>query len=105
MKSDKYNDLKDLSKWINNQKAFEKHKKQLDQIYLNLNKKTSQEFGLTDNKTFEFLENKLQNVYLIHKFNEKEKNMEIDKENENLDMKLKIVQSRKNVFFIRNHFS
>lgn len=65
-----YNDLKNLSFWIDNQKAFERHKKQLDNIYMNLHKRSVDEFGIR-NKTYDLMQSKIKSVYEQHKFNEK----------------------------------
>jgi translation initiation factor 2 alpha subunit (eIF-2alpha) len=67
-----YNDLTLLTKWIDNQRAFERHKKKLDDIYENLHKKSVTEFGFI-NKTFEELQHKIKTVSDLHKFMDKGK--------------------------------
>jgi translation initiation factor 2 alpha subunit (eIF-2alpha) len=71
-KIDTYNDLSLLTKWINNQKAFERHKRKLDEIYQNLHKNSYNEFGFK-NKAFNEMQQKIKNIYEIHKFNDKGK--------------------------------
>jgi len=67
-KSLTYSDLNNLTTWIDNQRAFEKHKSKLDTIYFKLNKKSMNEFGF-NNKAYEHLQYKIKNLQDLHKFN------------------------------------
>lgn len=67
----KYKDLTLLTGWIDNQMAFEKHKKMLDDIYKKLNKKSADQFGINQSKSFEQLQNKIKNNFECNKFIQK----------------------------------
>jgi hypothetical protein len=100
----KYRDLNILTGWIDNQKAFEKHKKMLDEIYKKLNKRSADEFGINHSKSFEHLQLKVKNIAEYNKFSQKGKNFNyyeekgftIDKDNERLKQKINNIQNRKN---------
>jgi hypothetical protein len=103
MNGTKYRDLNMLTGWIDNQKAFEKHKKMLDEIYKKLNKRSADEFGINHSKSFEHLQLKVKSIAESNKFNQKgknylseEKGFTIDKENERLKQKINNIQNRKN---------
>jgi hypothetical protein len=105
-KGQSYNDLNNLTNWINNQKAFERHKKKLDEIYMNLHKQSVNEFGIK-HKAFEAMQNKIKNLQDLFKFNEKgnfmlililmiEKSLYIGKINNQLGEKISSIQKRDN---------
>jgi hypothetical protein len=71
MSTSRYHDFNMLTGWIDNQIAFERHKKKLDNIYGNLNKQSSVEFGIGENKTFDMLQMKIKNLSEHQKFNKK----------------------------------
>ncbi len=71
MNGTQYRDLTLLTGWIDNQRAFEKHKVMLDNIYKKLNKKSANEFGINNSKSFELLQFKLKSLVEQNKFNQK----------------------------------
>lgn len=58
-------------------RAFERHKKQLDNIYSKLNKKSSTEFGIKNNISYKMLEQKLKKTSSLNKFYSSGKNIYI----------------------------
>jgi hypothetical protein len=69
MSHTKYNSDGNLTRWIDSQISFERHKKQLDSIYSQLNKNSLQALGIK-NETFKFMQTKMKNCYQMQKFNQ-----------------------------------
>ena len=103
-----YRDLALLTGWIENQRAFEKHKQMLDNIYRKLNKKSADEFGINDNKSFDLIQTKIKNNCERNKFLQKGNNMfhaeklfTTDKDNQRLKDRISDIRNRKNILL--NH--
>ena len=63
------NSSETITKWIDKQKAFEKHKNQLDEIYGKLNEKSIDHLGFKNN-TLKFMAQRNKILQHMFKFNE-----------------------------------
>ena len=65
----KFADFNLITGYLDHKKTFEQHKKRLESIKKNLTKSSSEQFGITNHKTFQLMKNKIKSQFEQHKFN------------------------------------